>query len=357
MRLPWRQPEVRASGGDFTDAVVRLIEAQAAGAAADASSTAAVEAAAGALSRAFAGAEVTGPSWATSAVNPAFLAQVGRDLVRSGNSMHVIRTGGDRVLLLPAASWHFEGDHDPDSWTVRVTAYGPSTSTTWNLPATGVVFIRWGGTPGQPYVGVGPTGWAHTTARLGSEVERSLADEAAGPLAQLLAVPQDGGNPDGSDDKDPLAGLRSDLSRARGRALLVETTAAGWGEGRASAPQRDWAAARLGPTPPAVMAEIGRDAFARTLSACGTPPSLFTDDADGTAQREALRRWHMNTVLPLACMVEHELRAKLEADVRLRFDPYPLDVQGRAAGFAKMVSGGVSVEQALVASGLLTGDD
>ena len=64
VRLPWRRPEARASGGDFTDAVVRLIEAQAAGAAADASSTAAVEAAAGTLSRAFAGAEVSGPSWA-----------------------------------------------------------------------------------------------------------------------------------------------------------------------------------------------------------------------------------------------------------------------------------------------------
>ena len=54
MRWPWQKRETRDSGGDFTDAVVRLIEAQAAGTAADASSTAAVEAAAGALSRAFA---------------------------------------------------------------------------------------------------------------------------------------------------------------------------------------------------------------------------------------------------------------------------------------------------------------
>ena len=42
--------ETRDSGGDFSDAVVRLIEAQAEGTAADASSTAAVEAASGALS-------------------------------------------------------------------------------------------------------------------------------------------------------------------------------------------------------------------------------------------------------------------------------------------------------------------
>ena len=60
MRWPWQRREKRDSGGDFSDAVVRLIEAQAAGTAADASSTAAVEAASGALSRAFAAAEVVG---------------------------------------------------------------------------------------------------------------------------------------------------------------------------------------------------------------------------------------------------------------------------------------------------------
>ena len=73
MWWPWSKRERRDSGGDFSDAVVRLIEAQAAGTAADASSTAAVEAAAGALSRAFASAGVDGldgcetllrrPSW------------------------------------------------------------------------------------------------------------------------------------------------------------------------------------------------------------------------------------------------------------------------------------------------------
>ena len=68
MRWPWSRREKRDSGGDFSDAVVRLIEAQAAGTAADASSTAAVEAAAGALSRAFAAAEVVGEDWLRDAV-------------------------------------------------------------------------------------------------------------------------------------------------------------------------------------------------------------------------------------------------------------------------------------------------
>ena len=353
MRLPWQRREKRQSGGDFSDAVVRLLEAQAAGTAADASSTAAVEAASGALSRAFASAEVVGEPWVAEAISPSVLGQIGRDLIRSGDSMHAIRVAGDgAVRLIPCSSWHWEGNHDPDSWTVRATAYGPSTSTTWNLPASGVVFVRWGSTPGQPYTGTGPLSWAHTSARLGSEVERSIADEAAGPLAQLLAVPQDGGD-DGDDD--PLKMLRADISAARGKAMLVETVAGGWGEGRTAAPQHDWKQSRLGPAPPEVMALLRRDAFEHVLSACGCPPSLFTD-ADGTAQREAVRRWHMGTVLPLAKLIEHELKAKLETEVRLKFDAYPIDLAGRAQAFQKLVAGGVAVNEALVTAGLLAGE-
>lgn len=350
MRWPWQKRETRDSGGDFADAVVRLIEAQAAGTAADASSTAAVEAAAGALSRAFASAEVVGEPWVAETVTPAVLAQIGRDLIRSGDSMHVIRMGGDGVVrLIPASSWHFEGSHDPASWTVRATAYGPSTSTTWSLPVSSVVFVRWGGTPGQTYVGTSPLSWAHTTARLQSEAERSLADEAQGPLAQLLAIPQDPGGDGG--EGDPLASLKGDLAGARGKALLIETVAAGWGEGRTAAPQRDWMASRLGPAPPDAMVKVADAAFARVLAACGTPPSLFLD-ADGTAQREAVRRWHLGTVLPLAKLVEHELSAKLDTPVELRFDSYALDMVSRAGVVQKLTAAGVDIGVAMAAVGI-----
>ena len=282
----------------------------------------------------------------------AHLAQVGRDLIRNGDSMHVIRIDrAGMVQLIPASSWHWEGNHDPDSWTVRVTAYGPSTSTTWNLPASGVVFVRWGGTPGQPYVGTGPLTWAHTTARLQSETERSLADEAQGPLAQLLAIPQDGGDDDGN---DPLARLKADIRTARGKALLVETSSAGWGEGRTAAPQRDWQASRPGPMPPESMATIRKDSFEAVLAACGTPPSLFVD-SDGTSQREALRRWHLGTVLPLARLLEHELTAKLETPVELKFDTYALDMVSRATVVAKLAQAGVPMATALEAVGLADG--
>ena len=285
-------------------------------------------------------------------VSPVFLAQVGRDLIRSGDSMHVIRMGADgMVQLIPASSWHWEGTSRSETRGLSraLLATDQATSTTWNLPAAGVIFCRWGSAPGQPYVGTGPLSWAHTTARLQSEAERSLADEAGGPLAQLLAIPSDGGD---AGDDDSLKMLKSDISGARGKALLVETSAAGWGEGKTAAPQRDWQAARLGPMPPESMAAIRRDSFEAVLAACGTPPSLFVD-SDGTSQREAVRRWHLNLVLPLARMVEHELTAKLETPVKLKFDSYALDLAGRAQAFQKLVAGGMKVNEALSTSGLL----
>ena len=359
MRWPWQRrddppAERRDSGGAFADAVVRMIEAQAAGSAADASSTAAIEAASGALARALAGASVQGPDWAAEAVNAVVRAQIGRDLVRKGQSLHVIRLDrAGRVRLVPAASWHFEGSHDPASWSVRATCYGPSTSTTWQLPAAAVIFVAWGATPGAPYTGVPPITWAATTARLQAEAERSLADEAGGPLAQLLAIPTDGG--DGGDD-DPLASMKADVAAARGKALLVETTAGGWGEGASAAPRKDWQASRLGPSPPDGMVKIADAAFARVLAACGASPALW-DDSDGTAKREALRQWYLGTVQPLAAMIGEELTAKLDAPIRLTFDLYNVDLAGRAAAFQKLIAGGVPVQNALVTAGLLADGD
>lgn len=355
MQWPWRrQPERRESGGDYADAVLRLIEATAAGTAADVTKTAAVEAACGALSRAFQRADVKGPDWVRRAVTPVVLGQIGRDLMRAGQSMHAIRMDSQGELaLVPCANWHWEGNHMRDRWTVRATAYGPSTSTTWHLPGSSVVFLTYGTLPGTPYVGSPPTTWASLTAKLSSESERSLGDEAAGPLAQILSVPSDGG--DGDKDTDPLAKLKADITAARGRATMVETTAEGWGQGRDAAPRKDWKAERLGPVPPAGLVEARRDAYLAILAACGSVPGDLS--ADGTAQREVLRRWHMSTVLPLGRLLEHELSAKLDADVRLDFDRYPQDLAGRAQAFQKLVAGGVTVNEALTISGLLGGGD
>ena len=354
-RWPWAAPERRESTGGYTGIISQLIDLQATGTSQDASATAAVEAASGALSRAFASATVEAPPEVVDALDPRCLALIGRDLIRRGESLHVIRLAGDGIRLVPSSTWYWEGGSDPRGWTCTATCYGPSGSETWRVPWDSVVFVTWGAPTARPYHGLGPTAWAADTARLNAAGERSLGNEAAGPVAQLLPVPQDGG--DGNTDTDPLAGLKQDITDAKGKALLVETTAGGWSEGAVAAPRSDWKPQRLGPTPDESLVKATDMAYGRVLAACGASRALW-DDSDGTSKREALRQWHMGTVRPLARMLTSELSAKFGMPVGLKFDSYPLDQVSRANVFSKLIAAdGVTKEMALALSGLMEGDE
>ena len=353
MRWPWRKAERREAAGGYTEIIGRLIEAQAAGTTQQASATAAIEAAAGVLSRAFASATVDAPDDIAEALSPRCMALIGRDLVRVGESLHVIRMVGGGLRLVPASTWYPEGGTDPEAWSYVATAYGPSGSETWRVPWSSVVYVAWGSPTARPYHGLSPATWAAETARLNANAERSLADIAGGPIAALLPVPEgQNQDPDVDAGDDPLAALRKDIGAARGRALLLESTASGFGEGRANAPARDWDPRYLHPSPTESMVKLAESAFGRVLASCGCSPTLF-DDSDGTAKREGLRQFHLGTVQPLARVLERELSEKFDVPVRLRFDLYNVDLAGRAQAFQKLVAGGVAVNEALATSGLL----
>ena len=81
-----------------------------------------------------------------------------------------------------------------------------------------MVYLTWGHLQGRPFAGRGPLSWAHTTARLQSEAERSLADEAGGPVAQLIGIPGDGGDGEGD---DPLAELKAESKDSPGQGVVV----------------------------------------------------------------------------------------------------------------------------------------
>ena len=112
MRLwPFGRTEKRAKtqgggsqgGASFTDAIVQALLNQAAGGTtADASATAALEAAAGSYARAFGVCTVEPDTPATRALTPAPLALMARDLIRRGEFVHVIEVGRSAVRLTPA---------------------------------------------------------------------------------------------------------------------------------------------------------------------------------------------------------------------------------------------------------------
>ena len=120
------------------------------------------------------------------------------------------------------------------------------------------------------------------------------------------------------------------------------------------APGRDSVPARLGSEPTAASVQAASDAFERALAATGTPSALFVANADGTAQREAIRRWHLGTVLPLERVLEWELSRKLETPIKLTSDGYPKDMVSRAQVFAKLAAAdGITAQLALELGGLI----
>ena len=286
--MPWQWPwsrETRASQ-PFTDAIVSAIAAQAGGTSAgDPSALASLEACAGLWSRAFGAArlepEIPG-------VTPAVLALIGRDLIRRGESVHYLDLEDGAPALRPAGSWDVRGPWREADWFYRVDLFGPSGNITKFVPSDSVVHARFAVDPSRPWLGLGPLQWARTGASLAANAELRLSEEASGAVSRLIPVPQDGG--DGGDG-DPLAGLKSDIAAGKGAALLVETVASGWGEGKAAAPQSDWKQQRIGPDPSDSFRTLYGQGCEMVVAACGVPAALISGKADGTLARESWRQF------------------------------------------------------------------
>ena len=356
-RWPFRRhTETRQAAQPFTDAIVSAIAAQAAGTTTgDPTAIAALEVAAGLYARSFAAATIE-PEGLADTVTADVRASIARELIRRGESVHLIEVDRGAVRLTPVGSWDIAGPADPSAWWYRADTFGPSGNLSRRVPGSAVVHCRYAHDPATPWLGVSPLGWARATGTLAANLETRLGEETGGTVAHVLPVPQDGG--DGSAD-DPLADLKTDIRNAKGGTVLTETTSAGWGEGRAVAPAQDWQPKRIGANPPAVLPGLRADVFAAVLNACGVPAALALANADGTAQRESFRRFLTTGLEPVGELVAAELSAKLEAGP-VRFDftnTYAHDLAGRAAAFGKLIQGGMDLPTAVAVAGLAVSDE
>ena len=331
----------------YTEFRVSAAVAEAAGAAVRGAAFGAVEIAAGMFARAFAAAEVEPAGARTSCLTPLLLASMARRLLTAGEALAVIEVDpAGAVELREAVSWDVRGGPAADGWSYTVTTSGPSSSLTEVVPAAGVVHVRYACRPGEPWRGRSPLSMSEDTRALAGALELRLGQELAGPVGQLIALPQDAGGEAGEGEAgeggEPVetatSTLRRELAGLGGRLALVETVAAGWGEGRAAAPSSDWTVRRLGANPPATLGLLRAAVEATVLGLLGIPPGLADASADGTAQRESYRRWLHGSVQPLARLVEHELHAKLDTDARLSFRRLEAgDVAGRARAWRGFV--------------------
>ena len=352
MRWFWQRREQRQSA---TDALVTALVSRAGGAeAGDAGASGALEMAAGVWARAFAAATVTP---AVSILSPTFMALVARNLARRGESVHLLDIVDGRLVAHPCGGWDIRGDVDEAGWRYQLHRYGPSRTRSQFVGSDGVLHFRYATDPARPWEGVAPLGWANRLAAIAGGTDMRLGEEAGGAVSRLIPIPQDGGT---GDDTDPLAGLKADIKAGKGRALLVETTNSGWGDGKTAAPQSDWKQSRIGPDPPAEFCNLRESAAQSVLAAHGIQPALLMGRSDGTLAREGWRQLLHGTLRPVARMIADELAAKLDLSAPPVFDftaLYASDLAGRAQAFQKLVAGGVALESALATTGLLAMDE
>ena len=359
MRWPWtaraeRRSE-RRSGGYHDLLLEAALRAAHGTAGAKASSTAAAEAAAGLLGRAFASATVKPSTVVTGALSPERLMMAGRALIRRGEIVFLIRSTSTGWILTPAETVQVFGGDDPKTWQYVLSLTGPSNSRTVKVPGSSVIHWRWGTDPAQPWRGVSPLAAASETSRLLAESTAHLADEASGPRGHLIPLGVDPRDDDDDETTSPVAMLQKTIGALRGSAALVESNR-NMGDGLpVGSPTRDWQPNRLGASPPDALVDLSDRASLAVLAACGIPPELMSGQGQGTAAREAFRRFLHATVTPLLDSMAAEAAHKLDAP-GLAFDTTGLhaaDVQGRARAFQSMVGGGMDVAKAAALSGLL----
>ncbi len=344
MRIPFFS-NLETRSDSYGDAITELIQGRASGAAAaKPHATAALEACAGFVSRAFASADVQGGPMAAAALTPETLGMIGRALIRSGEIAFRIDVADGALRLVPAQSWDVQGT--PTSWRYQLVLGGPSETLTTSdyLPAAAVVHCRYAVDPERPWKGNGPLEVAALAGKLSAETTRQLGEESSGSAGGVLPIPIDGQDP-------TVDALRKDIGSLKGKTALVQ--GGDWGNA-GSGGMATWKRLRIGAEPPAPLVQLQEIATGEVYAACGINPALFRD-SQGTAGREAYRQALHSVVAPLGRLVVTELRDKLDdPTIDLSWEELRAgDIAGRARAFQSMVGAGMEAGKAAALSGLV----
>ena len=333
MRWPWRRAEVRSA--NYTDQVVaRLISA--ASGVGDSSALASLETAARWWGHGLSSATVSPETSALSAVSASVLDSIGRNLCRTGDSLHVIDIRNGRMTLTPTSSFDVRGSDDPETWRYHVTLTGPTATRTLTVDAESVLHIRYAPSPDRPWAGRSPVQLALDTFKAASLLEGAAQEEFSFTQKQLIAPRR------GSGDFAPIDSLSPDIIQK-----IVESFAQHVGARPSCSPPMS-CHPDSGPEPPDSYALL-RDRFENSiLSACGIPPSLIAPRAPGTAMREGYRQILHALIKPLGLLVAEELQAKIDPSAALSFDALrAADIAGSARALGSLVkSGGLTPQSA-----------
>lgn len=309
--------------------------------------TAALEAAAGLYSAAFAAARLDPDVPALTAEVRALIA---RNLIRFGQDHHQIEVRDGRPVLVPVGyAYPYSDSLDPMRWLYQSSVYTPSGSRHQWILGGAMLHCRYGVDPERPWVGIAPWKWAASTGTMSAYLEKRLNEEVSGAIGRVIQLP---GAMTGPGDEDKLERFKADFAGLKGRATFVPTTADGGGEGRMAAPARLEAGAGR---------PDARCADGLAPHRCGARGARRVRSAGGARERcgrhratRGHRRWAMGPLAGLARVVEDEIVRKLDVRTRIDFGAlWAWDMAGRAQSFKAMVTAGMDPAKAAALAGLM----
>ena len=305
--------------------------------------TAAAVSALGLTFRSFLPAVITPVQPETEALDPWLTGMMAMQTLMYGNSLTEIRVsrGGD-VTLLPAPSIPIvSGGLLPQNWMYAVKRLDQDQNEIDAIvPALAMIHVRYAGSTLAPWRGIGPLQAAGITSAQLAQIEQAMFHDASTPVAQILAAP----------DQSTLAqrqGMAGSIRDARGRVSVEATTSGGFGVGSQAAPRKDFEASRIGPEVPATAIALRDGSALAVEAALGVPAGLFSQNGGGN--REGLRMFYHFTLLPLARLMEAELRVKLDIpDLRISLEELQaVDVSARSRAVGTLAQAGVPLQESL----------
>ena len=276
--------------------------------------SAAEEIAAGLVGRSFAAATVDGP------LSPDHMMQIGRDLILNGESL----------WILPDLDWQ-------QSYEIEGSAYVFDDVVT---DAGNVLHVRyaWDRITGR---GQSPLAGSPGLREMVRQAQHGLELETRAETGYLMPTPV---------DAEGAADLKADLRQLQGKVAPIEAAEGGYGDPQSRA---DYQPIRVGANPSATALSMFDKAQNLALVALGIPTELAFERSDGTATREAYRRFLHTLLIPLARLTE-AAGARAGMNFTISFDSLAaMDLATKARAFKSIAETTGDIEYAANVSGLL----
>ena len=174
-----------------------------------------------------------------------------------------------------------------------------------------MVHLRLPGYAESAWIGRAPWQNASLTADAMAELERGIRDESRIFSGRVWTAP-DGATQAHADAMATTIGMLKG-----GKQVVSQTTAAGFGQGKAARPDKDWEPVSTGQVHSVGNVQMRESVESSIASAYGLPGAYTNPNATAPALRETKRLAFLNKTLPLASMFMEELSDKLASPVTI----------------------------------------